>query len=222
MLALSRGQTRFLMQHPKAKPSFAESRAEEWPLSSIIVSLLRYLGEDPEREGLKETPQRVLKAWKEMTVGYGQDPAKILARSFSTDRYDQVIVCPWIEFYSTCEHHLLPFFGVAHVAYLPAEGPRPKVVGLSKLARLVDCFGRRLQIQEQMTAQIADALEVNLKPRGVAVVIQAKHLCMACRGVQKHKAVMVTSAMRGVFLKEQAAREEFFKLVDLAAKSNGQ
>lgn len=185
-----------------------------------VCDLLKFIGEDPSREGLLETPKRVLKAWREMTAGYHQDPAQILSKDF-TAKYDEVIACPWIEFYSVCEHHLLPFFGFAHVAYLPAAGAKSKVVGLSKLARLVDCFGRRLQIQEQMTTQIADALEEHLRPRGVAVVIQAKHLCMACRGVQKHKAVMVTSAMRGVFRKEGASRQEFFKLVEVASKSNG-
>jgi len=183
--------------------------------------LLRFVGEDPHREGLVDTPARVLRAWEEMTAGYLQDPSQILSKTFTAE-YDQIIVCPWIEFYSVCEHHLLTFSGHAHLAYLPAAGSKSKVVGLSKLARLVDCFGRRLQIQEQMTTQIANALETHLRPRGVAVVVQAKHLCMACRGVQKHGAVMVTSAMRGVFRAEGPARDEFFKLVDLAARSNGQ
>jgi GTP cyclohydrolase I len=154
-----------------------------------------------------------------MTVGYSQDPRQILARRFEA-QYDEMIICPWIEFHSTCEHHLLPFFGVAHVGYIPSA-PDSKVVGLSKLARLVDCFARRLQIQEQMTQQIASAMQEHLDPRGVAVVVQAKHLCMACRGVQKHKAAMVTSAMRGVFL-QYAPRVEFFKLIELAHKSNEQ
>lgn len=187
---------------------------------AAIITLLRYIGEDPTREGLLETPARVLKAWREMTTGYYQNPAGILCKDFAARNYDQIIACPFVEFYSTCEHHLLPFFGFAHLAYLPKKG-ESRVVGLSKLARLVECFGRRVQIQEQMTTQIADALEKYLCPRGVAVVIQAKHLCMACRGVQKHKAVMVTSAMRGVFRREGPARDEFFKLVDLAARSNG-
>jgi GTP cyclohydrolase I len=186
---------------------------------TAVEVLLRYMGEDPDREGLKDTPRRVCKAWLEMTSGYQEDPAEILARDFDAADYDEVIALPWIEFWSTCEHHLLPFSGYAHVAYLPAK-KNPRVVGLSKMARLVDCFGRRLQIQEKMTIQIADAMQKHLRPQGVAVVVQAKHLCMACRGVQKSKSVMVTSAMRGVFRRNAAARSEFFRLVDLAAKQN--
>lgn len=186
-----------------------------------VRQLLRFVGEDDRREGLLDTPSRVVKAWTEMCAGYGQDPAKILARDFDAKNYDEIIACPWIEFYSMCEHHMLPFSGFAHIAYLP-NPKQPRVVGLSKMARLVDCFGRRLQIQEKMTMQIADAMDKHLRPRGVAVVIQAKHLCMACRGVQKQKSVMVTSAMRGAFRKSAATRNEFFKLVDLAARQNGQ
>lgn len=186
---------------------------------NIVKDLLTFIGEDPEREGLKDTPIRVLKAWREMTVGYGLRPEEILGKDFEAGGYDQVIACPFVEFYSTCEHHLLPFFGVAHIGYLPGKASR--VVGLSKMARLVDCFARRLQIQERMTMQIADVMEGCLAPLGVAVVVQAKHLCMACRGVQKHKAVMVTSAMRGVFREEGPARNEFFKLIELADRSNG-
>lgn len=187
----------------------------------LVKGLLKFIGDNPEREGLQETPMRVLKAWRQMTVGYDLRPEEILKRDFDAEGYDQIIACPFIEFYSTCEHHMLPFFGTAHVGYLPSS-KEPRVVGLSKMARLVDCFARRLQIQEKLTMEIADAMEEHLDPRGVAVVIQAKHLCMACRGVQKHKAVMVTSAMRGVFLEEGPARDEFFKLIDLAARSNGQ
>lgn len=186
----------------------------------IVKDLLTFIGEDPERDGLKDTPARVLKAWKEMTAGYAQKPGLILERDFDSRGYDQVIAAPFVEFYSTCEHHLLPFFGVAHVGYLPDSG-NSRVIGLSKMARLVDCFARRLQIQERMTMQIADEMQKYLSPQGVAVVIQAKHLCMACRGVQKHKAVMVTSAMRGIFRDEGPARQEFFKLIELADRSNG-
>ena len=188
--------------------------------NDIVVRLLQYMGEDPDREGLKDTPSRVLKAWKEMTQGYAQDPAAILARNFDIGPYDELVACPFIEFQSVCEHHLLPFMGVAHVGYLPAEA-NPRVVGLSKMARLVDCYARRLQVQERLTMEIAEAMELHLGARGVAVVIQAKHLCMACRGVKKHKAVMVTSAMFGVFRNNSAARAEFFQLIDLAARSNG-
>jgi len=190
----------------------------------IVVRLLQYIGEDPNRNGLLDTPQRVLKSWKELTSGYSQDPGSILEKSFDIHRYDQIIACSWIEFYSLCEHHLLPFHGYAHVGYIPAAGDIhniPKVVGLSKLARLVECYARRLQVQERMTEDIAHALEEHLLPRGVAVVIQAKHLCMACRGVEKHKSVMVTSSMRGAFREVGPARAEFFQLIDLAYHSNG-
>jgi len=185
----------------------------------IVINLLKFIGENPDREGLKETPSRVLKSWMEMTQGYKQKPEEILTKDFYVGPYDEIIGLPWIEFCSNCEHHLLPFMGAAHVAYLPSL-PNPRVVGVSKLARLVDCFARRLQVQERMAIQIADAMEEHLKPRGVAVVIQAKHLCMACRGVQKHQPVMITSAMRGVFRDEGPARAEFFRLVELT-RPNG-
>lgn len=184
---------------------------------AAVRTILQYIGEDPDREGLIETPRRVIKAWDEITAGYLQDASQVLSVDFSGNGYDEIVACPWVEFYSTCEHHMLPFEGIAHVGYLPSK----RVVGLSKLGRLVDVFARRLQIQEQMTKQIADALESCLDPRGVAVVIQAKHLCMACRGVQKRQSVMVTSAMRGVFRQKDAARAEFFKLIELAKHSNG-
>lgn len=185
-----------------------------------IRTLLSYIGEDPNREGLQDTPDRVVRAWEEMTAGYTQSPADILSRDFDGGAYDEMIALPWIEFYSTCEHHMLPFSGFAHVAYIPSK-KNPRVVGLSKMARLVDCFAKRLQIQEKMTMQVADAMQAHLKPAGVAVVIQAKHGCMACRGVQKHKSVMVTSQMRGAFRTGAAARSEFFQLVDLGSKHNG-
>lgn len=189
--------------------------ATEQEAKRAITTLLAYIGEDPQREGLLDTPARVVKAWEEMTVGYSQDPANILARDFDAANYDEIIACPWVEFHSTCEHHLLPFIGHCHVAYIPAK-KQPRVVGLSKMARLVDCYARRLQIQEKMTMEIADAMTKHLRPQGVAVVIQAKHLCMACRGVQKQKSSMVTSSMRGVFRKAASTRSEFFRLVELA------
>ena len=156
----------------------------------------------------------MVKAWDEMTCGYGQDPAVILARDFDGQHYDEMIAVPRLAFYSTCEHHMLPFFGFAHVAYLPKRGKGSRVVGLSKLGRLVDCFARRLQIQEQMTTQIADAIEEHLDTLGVGVVVQARHLCMCARGVQKHTSTMVTSAMRGAF-RQGPARAEFLSLVQM-------
>ena len=176
--------------------------------------LLEYLGESAKREGLLETPHRVVKAWKEMTVGYAQDPVAILASAdFDAGNYDELILSRDIEFFSNCEHHMLPFFGVCHVAYLPNRR-KPRVVGLSKLARLVECFARRLQIQEQMTAQIADSIEQNLKAAAVGVVIEAKHHCQCARGIQKQNATMVTSALRGRF-RSGAPRAEFLSLINL-------
>lgn len=170
-----------------------------------VVRLLQFIGEDPTREGLKETPRRVVKAWREMTEGYALDPHKVLGTDFDADGYDEMIVCRDIEFVSTCEHHLLPFVGVAHIGYIPGT----RVVGLSKMARLVDCFARRLQIQEKLTRQVADAMEQVLKPRGVGVVLSAKHSCMACRGVRKQSSSMTTTALTGMF-REQVVRAEFF------------
>jgi len=199
------------------KKDMREDTVDEFKARAAVRTLLQYIGENPNREGLLETPRRVVKAWDEMTSGYGQRASSVLSVDFHGNGYDEIVACPWIEFYSVCEHHMLPFAGTAHVGYLPGK----RVVGLSKLGRVVDIFARRLQIQEQMTMQIADAIEDQLKPRGVAVVIQAKHLCMACRGVQKRQSVMVTSAMRGVFRQKDAARAEFFKLIELAQHSNG-
>lgn len=178
---------------------------------SLIRDMLAAIGDDPKREGLLDTPRRVVKSWKELYGGYIQDPKEILSRTFATEGYkvDELILCRGIEMFSTCEHHLLPFYGLAHVGYIPSN----RVVGLSKLARLVDCFARRLQIQEKLTNQIADAIQECLSPKGVAVVIQAKHHCMCSRGVAKQNSEMVTSALRGVFKTKQAARQEFMSLI---------
>ena len=179
-----------------------------------IVRLLQHLGEDPKREGLLDTPKRVIKAWKEQTAGYGQDPKTILASAdFDAGRYDEMIMSRDIDFFSNCEHHMLPFFGSAHVAYLPNR-KNPRVVGLSKLARLVQCFAQRLQIQEQLTAQIADAIEDHLQAAGVGVIIEAKHHCQCARGIRSQNSTMVTSALRGRF-KSGPARAEFMALIGL-------
>ena len=170
------------------------------------VRLLIQSVDDPDREGLQDTPMRVLKALKEMTRGYHDDPALILSRTFN-EECDEMIVVSGISFTSLCEHHMLPFTGTADVGYIPG-----KVVGLSKLARLVDCFAHRLQIQERMTAQIANAISQHLEPRGVAVVIKGTHACMSCRGVRKSGATMVTSAMHGIFKNNASARSEFLEL----------
>jgi GTP cyclohydrolase IA len=178
-----------------------EAAAEE-----AVASLLRFIGEDPDREGLVDTPSRVVRAWREMTGGYREDPAEILARTFD-ETSDELILLRGISFYSTCEHHLLPFYGEACVGYLPG-----KVVGISKLARLVNCFAHRLQVQERMTRQIADAIETHLEARGVGVVIRAHHLCMGCRGVRQQDTDMVTSSMLGTLRSDATSRSEFLQL----------
>ncbi len=177
-------------------------------VESAVRELLAALGEDPNREGLLDTPKRVARMYRELFSGLTADPAVHLKRVF-TERYDEIVLLRDIDFYSLCEHHLLPFHGRAHVAYLP-DG---KVVGLSKLARTVDAFARRPQVQERMTCQIADALMEHLNPKGAAVVVEAEHLCMKMRGVQKPNGVMITSAVRGVFKTDPAARAEVMELI---------
>jgi GTP cyclohydrolase IA len=171
-----------------------------------VATLLRFIGEEPERDGLRDTPARVVKAWREMTAGYAEDPAEILSRTFD-ESSDELVILRGISFYSTCEHHLLPFYGQAVVGYLPG-----KVVGISKLARLVECFAKRLQVQERMTRQIADAVETHLEARGVGVVLRAQHLCMGCRGVRQEETEMVTSSMLGTLRTDATSRAEFLRL----------
>jgi GTP cyclohydrolase I len=178
-------------------------------MEDIIKQLLRKLGEDPNREGLRKTPARVKKSFEFLTEGYKQDPVKIISNAVFTDKYDEMVIVKDIPFYSLCEHHLLPFYGHANVAYLP-DG---KLVGISKIARMVELYARRLQVQERMTQQIADALQGVLKPKGVAVVCTAQHLCMQMRGVQKHDSKIVTSAMLGAFRSHQSTRSEFMNLI---------
>ncbi|MEY2986928.1 MAG: cyclohydrolase FolE [Pseudomonadota bacterium] len=174
-----------------------------------VRTLLRYMGEDPEREGLLETPDRVCRAWVEMTEGYRLNPEKVLSTTFEGSS-DEMVVLKDIEFTSCCEHHLLTFSGKAHVAYLPSNG---RIVGLSKLARIVDVFAKRLQVQERMTQQIADAIKTHLQPHGVAVVIEGQHSCMCVRGVRKQGASMVTSSLQGVFRDNASTRAEFMSLI---------
>jgi GTP cyclohydrolase I len=176
--------------------------------TDIIVSMLQAIGENPRREGLVDTPRRVIKSWSTLFGGYSQDPKEILGTVFDSDNYDQMIVLRDIEMFSTCEHHMLPFFGKVHVAYIP----NGKVVGLSKLARLVECYARRLQIQERLTQQIADAIIEHTGALGCGVVIEAKHFCMVARGVSKQNSVMSTCAIRGAFTEEKV-KEEFLKLM---------
>lgn len=178
-------------------------------LSSIYYKVLTLLGEDPEREGLKCTPLRVAKAMKFMTMGYDQNPCEIINSAKFREEYKQMVLVKDIDFYSLCEHHMLPFFGRAHVAYIP----NGFITGLSKIARVVEAFSRRLQVQERMTTQIRNVIQECLSPLGVAVVIEAQHMCMQIRGVQKQNSVTTTSAFTGIFLDHLHTREEFVHLI---------
>jgi len=175
---------------------------------TMIRKILEYIGEDPEREGLVDTPKRVVAAYERMFAGYKQKPEDVLT-VFGDESYDEMIVVKDIEFYSMCEHHMLPFFGKAHVGYIP-DG---KIIGLSKIPRLVEMFARRLQNQERLTNQIAKALYGILKPKGVGVIIEAKHFCMMARGVEKQNSLVTTSALQGLFKRELNTRSEFLKHV---------
>ncbi|WP_456921489.1 MULTISPECIES: GTP cyclohydrolase I FolE [unclassified Geodermatophilus] len=177
---------------------------------AAVRELLIAVGEDPDRPGLKDTPGRVARAYAETFAGLWQDPADVLATTFDED-HDEMVLVKDIPMYSTCEHHLVPFHGVAHIGYIPGDDGR--VTGLSKLARLVEVYARRPQVQERMTSQIADALAEVLKPRGVLVVIEAEHLCMAMRGIRKPGSTTVTSAVRGIFRDNPATRSEAMSLV---------
>ena len=180
-------------------------------MESRVRDILIELGEDPDRDGLQKTPKRVAKALRDLTSGYHEDPLEILRSAVFDVDHQEIVLVRDIDFASLCEHHMLPFLGKAHVAYLP----RGRVVGLSKLARVVDVYARRLQVQERMTTQIARALQEALNPAGVAVVIEATHMCMAMRGVKKSNAVTVTSAMLGEFHEDPATRAELMKLITM-------
>ncbi len=175
---------------------------------STIREILRKIGEDPDREGLKDTPSRVVRSWSELYKGYNQDPADIMT-TFSADTYDQIVLLKDIELYSMCEHHMLPFFGKAHVAYIPDK----KIVGVSKLARLVDIYACRLQIQERIGEQVTNALMNYLKPQGAACIIEAVHMCMRMRGISKQKSIMSTSSLKGAFFTSTGARIELMGLI---------
>jgi GTP cyclohydrolase I len=183
--------------------------AETAELQALVEQLLVLLGEDPTREGLLKTPERVAKALRFFTQGYQQDVEEVFNGALYSVKYDEMVVVRDIDFFSLCEHHLLPFYGKCHVAYIPND----RVVGLSKIPRLVEVFSRRLQVQERLTVQIAETLQEKLNPQGVAVVIEARHLCMMMRGVETPNAVAVTSSMHGVFLNQQKTREEFLTLI---------
>lgn len=174
----------------------------------LVRQLLVGIGEDPDREGLLKTPERVARALESLTQGYDQDPAAVLGDALFTEEYSEMIIVRDIDFYSLCEHHLIPFYGRAHVAYVPDK----KIIGISKLARLVECFARRLQVQERMTSQVAATLNDTLRPLGVGVVIRAQHMCMRMRGVEKPNSEVVTSALLGCF-RQRDTRQEFMNLI---------
>ena len=183
--------------------------SEQRQVAGIIRELLQRLGEDPEREGLRSTPSRVERSLKFLTQGYEEELDKLFNQARFVEQYDEMVLVKDIDFFSLCEHHLIPFFGRCHVAYLP-DG---KILGLSKIPRLVDAFARRLQVQERLTCQIAEALKSYLKPKGVAVVMEAQHLCTMMRGVQKQNTKMVTSSMLGIFRTDPKTRMEFLSLL---------
>lgn len=178
-------------------------------IADFYRDIIGKLGEDPQREGLLKTPERVAKALQFLTSGYQQDAAKILRGAMFKEEYSEIVIVKDIELYSMCEHHILPFFGKAHVAYIP----NGHIVGLSKIPRVVDVFARRLQVQERLTHQVLDAIQETLNPLGVAVVIEARHMCMMMRGVQKQNSATTTSAFTGVFKDDEKTRNEFLKLV---------
>jgi GTP cyclohydrolase I len=186
------------------------SQTNDLEFENAVKSMMEHVGEDPTREGLLETPKRVRKAYEFMYGGYKENPREILEKALFTSSNDEMVLIKDIEFYSTCEHHLLPIIGRVHVAYIP-DG---KVVGLSKIPRVVNVFARRMQIQEQLTEQIADAIMNTIAPKGVAVVVQARHMCMEMRGVEKINSTTTSSALRGLFKKDQKTRSEFFSLIN--------
>lgn len=180
-------------------------------IQKLIKELLIQIGEDPNREGIAKTPERVAKAWQFLSKGYDQDLESIINNAIFTEDYDEMVTIKDIDFFSLCEHHLLPFFGKAHVAYIP-DG---KIVGLSKIPRIVEMFSRRLQVQERMTQQIAETLNKVLHPKGVAVVLEGAHMCMQMRGVEKQNSYATTSSMTGLFRKDSRTREEFLNIISM-------
>ena len=191
-------------------PQQVPSQASDGAIEDAVRAILEGVGEDVQREGLLNTPNRVARMYTELTAGYHVDPQRLINNAIFEEEYDQMVVIKDIDFYSLCEHHLLPFVGKAHVGYLP----KGKIIGLSKIPRIVEMFARRLQVQERMTTQIAEFLQETLHPHGVGVVIEATHLCAAMRGVKKANARMITSAMLGDFKTRQNSRNEFLKLIE--------
>lgn len=189
-----------------------ESLTVDPQLEALYTKILEQIGEDPEREGLIRTPHRAARALQFLTEGYHQDVNKVLNGAIFTEEYDEMVIVKDIEFFSTCEHHILPFFGKCHVGYIPHN----KIIGLSKIPRIVDIFSRRLQVQERLTRQIALALQEALDPQGVAVIMEAQHLCMMARGVQKQNAKMMTNVMLGVFRDDNSTRAEFMRCIQVS------
>ncbi len=189
--------------------SLISTEATPEPMEELVRKMLIEVGEDPTREGLLRTPERVARAYEFLTSGYQQDAAQVLHGALFEEKYDEMVIVKDIEVFSLCEHHMLPFFGKVHVAYIP-DG---KVIGLSKIPRLVDVFARRLQVQERLTVQIAEAIQEAIHPLGVGVVVEARHLCMMMRGVEKQHSATVTSSMVGAFREEKTTRDEFLSLI---------
>jgi GTP cyclohydrolase I len=190
-------------------PRFLESRRRKQKMQKLFRDILVKLGEDPEREGLQKTPERMEKAYHFLTSGYREDAKDILERAVFSEKYDEMVVVKDVDIYSLCEHHLLPFFGKCHVAYIP-DG---KIIGLSKIPRIIEVFSRRLQVQERLTTEISTAIADTIRPKGVAVVIEAFHLCMRMRGVENQSSYAITSSMQGIFRQDEKTRLEFLHLI---------
>ena len=206
---MSKRQTLKIATRQRARATKPPVPADGKAIQPLITQLLTALGEDPQRNGLEKTPERIAKALAFLTQGYDQDINEIINGALFPLEYDEMVIVRDIDFYSLCEHHLLPFFGKCHVGYIPNK----RVVGLSKLPRIVEALSRRLQVQERLTVEIAETLKTALNPLGVGVVIEAQHLCMMMRGVEKQNTIAVTSHMLGGFRKQQQTREEFLKLI---------
>ena len=201
--------------HGAAQGSTPETRSDSAdPIEACAAHILGSLGEDVERDGLRATPERYARAMRELTQGYDQDPYEVLQSAMFDCSYDEMVIVKDIEVFSLCEHHMLPFFGRMHIAYIPQE----KVIGLSKTARIVDIFARRLQIQERLTQQVAETIQKAIQPAGVGVVCEAQHLCMMMRGVEKQHSATITSAMLGVFRDNPKTREEFLALASTGGR----